>query len=273
MLRTGETRNAAELAERAEELARASRDNTLRATVYSLNGQVALVERRLQDAEDAFASAAASSRAAGQSGESLRYLPLLARLAAEMGELDGAIRYLDDAIAEATGAGEDARACMFHGQAARMLGGAGRVAEAEDRYRRALALAQAVDDPRLCARALQGLAAIYDTAGHLEQAIDHYYQALDAANKAGDGRTIATTHFNLGALLVDEERDDEARTHLLRARDAATTLNDLGLAERARTLLNVLSPPSSTFLDLDSQSTDLPLSESPSRPRSYPQLH
>ena len=273
MLRTGETDNAGDLAQRAEELARGSRDNDLRAAVYSLNGQVALVDRRLQDAEDAFASATAASRAAGRTGESLRYLPLLARLAAEMGDVDGAIRYLDEAISEATSAGDDGRACMFHGQAARLLGGAGKIREAEERYRQALTLGQRAGDARLSARALQGLAAVYDTTGQLELAIEHYYEALEAANRAGDARTIAATHFNLGALLVDEERDDEARTHLLRARDAASTLNDHGLAERARTLLNILAPPSSTYQYLDEQSTDLPLNEEPSRPRSYPPLH
>ncbi|HEX5163868.1 MAG TPA: tetratricopeptide repeat protein [Thermomicrobiales bacterium] len=273
MLRTGETDNAGELAQRAEQLARGSSNNVLRAAVYSLNGQVALVDRRLQDAEDAFASATAASRAAGQSGASLRYLPLLSRLAAELGDMDGAIRYLDEAVAEAQAVGEDAQACMFHGQAARLLGSAGRIRDAEERYQRALALGRSAGDPRLSGRALQGLAAIYDTTGQLELAIEHYYDALDAANRAGDARTIASTHFNLGALLVDEERDDEARTHLERARDAAATLNDYALAERARTLLDILAPPSSIYRSLDEQSTDMPLSEEPSRPRQYPPLH
>lgn len=273
MLRTGETSNAGELAQRAEELARDSRDNVLRSVVHSLNGQVALVERRLQDAEDAFLSATAASRAAGQTGESLRYLPLLSRLANELGDMDGAIRYLDEAISEATAIHDQASACMFHGQAARLLGGAGRMRDAEERYHQALALGRSVGDPRLSGRALQGLAAIYDTTGQLELAIEHYYEALDAANRAGDARTIATTHFNIGALLVDEERDDEARTHLMRARDAAATLNDYALAERARMLLGILAPPSSTYLHLVEQSTDLPLSEEPSRPRHEPPLH
>jgi tetratricopeptide (TPR) repeat protein len=273
MLRTGETDNAGELAQRAEQLARGSSNNVLRAAVFSLNGQVALVDRRLQDAEDAFASATAAARAAGRTGESLRYLPLLSRLAAELGDLEGAIRYLDEAVVEAQAAGDDAQACMFHGQAARMLGTAGRIRDAEERYQRALTLGRSAGDPRLSGRALQGLAAIYDTTGQLELAIEHYYEALDAANRAGDARTIASTHFNLGALLVDEERDDEARTHLERARDAAATLNDYALAERARTLLEILAPPSSIYRHLDEQSTDMPLSEEPSRPRQYPPLH
>jgi tetratricopeptide (TPR) repeat protein len=117
------------------------------------------------------------------------------------------------------------------------------------------------------------LAAIYDTTGQLDLAIEHYEEALDAANRAGDARSIATTHFNLGALLVDLERDDEARTHLLRARDAASTLNDYALAERARTLLEILAPPSAAYFSLEEQSTDLPLSEEPSRPRQDPPLH
>jgi tetratricopeptide (TPR) repeat protein len=122
---------------------------------------------------------------------------------------------------------------------------------------------------------LQGIAALYDTRNQLNQAMDYYLQALDAANRAGDARTIAAAHYNLGAILVDENRDEEARNHLLRARDEAEAIRDFPLAERARQLLTILAPPSSYFSDFgsDDESTDLPISELPSRPRQYPPAH
>jgi tetratricopeptide (TPR) repeat protein len=268
ILRTGEPDDAVALADRAEILARSLDDNGLRADVYGVVGQVALVEHRTDDAIDAFSSAIAASRAAGQTGDMLRYLPLLARLAADTGSLEEAVRYLDLATEEALGLNDLARACAFEGQAARLYGGAGQLTDAEHRYNRAISIAQQLDNPKLLARSLQGLAALFDTAGDLERAIDFYQRSLSAAVRAGDNRSLATAHFNLGALLVDEDRDDEARDHLLRARDEAEALHDYGLADRARTLLQVLSPPS-TYRDAV-ESADLSLSEGPSRPRIYP---
>ncbi len=105
MLRSGQSDHASALAERAEELARMTADNALRAEVFNLSGQIALVERRLDDAEDAFTSATAAARAAGLPGQSLHYFPLLARLAAESGAIDQALRYIDATIDEATRSG------------------------------------------------------------------------------------------------------------------------------------------------------------------------
>jgi tetratricopeptide (TPR) repeat protein len=148
--------------------------------------------------------------------------------------------------------------------------GATRFEDAEDRYQRAIRGAERIGDQKLLARSLQGLAAIFDTNGELDQAIDYYRRALHAADRAGDRRTVATAHFNLGALLVDEERDDEAREHLIRARDEAEAMHDFGLADRARTLLRILAPPTTLFDDFGA--ADMPIAESPVRPRIYPGL-
>ncbi|HUG15173.1 MAG TPA: tetratricopeptide repeat protein [Thermomicrobiales bacterium] len=268
VLRTGEPDDAVALAARAESVARAMNDDALRAGVYGLVGQVALVNRQMDEAMDAFSSAVASSRAAGRTEDTLRYLPIMSRLAADAGTLEDAVRYLEMAIDEASKAGDFARVCAFERQAARLYGNAGELPDAERHYGRAIGLAEQIGDARLEARSLQGLAALLDTAGELDRAIDLYQRSVSAAVRAGDNRSLATAHFNLGALLVDEERDDEARTHLLRARDEAEALHDFGLADRARTLLQVLAPPSARYDPYES--ADLSLSETPVRPRVYP---
>jgi tetratricopeptide (TPR) repeat protein len=264
MLRSGEAVEAALIAQRAEDLVRTISDYGVRASVFSLLGQVALVEQRLEDAEDAFTSAVAAARSDGRTDEVLRFLPLLARLALESRTIEEAVRYLDIAVDDANRLGDSARASAFEGQAARIYAGAGRYDDAVDRYHRALDIAERGGDTRSQARALQGLGAIYDTDDQLDLAIEYYEQALDAASRANDSRTIAASHFNLGALLVDLDRDDEARVHLTRARDAAQALHDTNLVERSRTLLNILAPPSFSH---DGGSSDLPISEAPVRPR------
>lgn len=267
VLRTGEPEDAAALAQRAEQLSGSLNDNGLKAEVFGIIGQVALVERRTDDALDAFTSAVAASRAAGNTSDTLRYLPLLSKLAADVGSLDDAIRYLDMAAEDALSIGDRPRACSYEGQAARLYGAAGMLADAEVRHRRAIAIAEQSGDQKLLSRSLQGLAAQYDTDGKLDEAMELYQRSLTAAVRAGDNRSLATAHYNLGALLVDEDRDDEARDHLLRARDEAEALHDYGLADRARALLQILAPPSS-FQD-SSDSYDMPLSERPVRPRAW----
>jgi tetratricopeptide (TPR) repeat protein len=264
LLRSGESAEAIAIAQRAEDLVRTMSDNGVRASVFSLLGQVALAEQRLEDAEDAFTSAVAAARSVGRIDDVLRYLPLLARLALETRTIEEAVRYLDIAVDDANRLGDRARSSAFEGQAARIYAGAGRYDDAVDRYHRALDIAERSGDTRSQARALQGLGAIYDTDDQLDLAIEYYEQALDAASRANDSRTIAASHFNLGALLVDLDRDDEARVHLTRARDAAQALHDTNLVERSRTLLGILAPPS---FSLDGGSTDLPISEAPVRPR------
>jgi hypothetical protein len=56
---------------------------------------------------------------------------------------------------------------------------------------------------------------------------------------------------------------------LIRARDEAEALRDFNLADRARSLLEILAPPSRW---MDDGGTDLPIAESPARHRAYPGL-
>ncbi len=270
MLRFGGPEDAAALADRAEVLARTSGDHALRAQVFGLTGQIALVDGRLKDAADAFASAVAAARAGGDPQETLRYLPLLARLSVETGEVDQAFRYLESAIEQAEALDDRARLCSLLGQTARLYQRQTEYDEAIAYYERTLTVAQELQDDMLVGRAMQGLATSLDSAGRLEEAIDYYRHAIDATERAGDARSTARIHYNLGAIYADADRDDQARRHLLRARDVAESIHDPALADLARDLLGMLSPPGGYF---DSDPEDFQLSEEPVRPRDYPTLH
>ncbi|CAN5665836.1 hypothetical protein BH24CHL1_BH24CHL1_08070 [soil metagenome] len=270
MLRFGGPQEAVELANRAGALVRDSGDHALRAQVFALSGQIALVDGRLKDAAGSFASAVASTRAGGDPHETLRYLPLLARLTVETGEIDQAFRYLEAAIEQAEQLGDQSRTCSLLGQTARLYQRQAEYDEAIVYYERTLAVARQLHDDALIGRAMQGLATSLDSAGRLDEAIDYYREAIDATERAGDARSTARIHYNLGAIYADADRDDQARRHLIRARDVAESIQDPALADLARDLLGMLSPPGSYF-DVDPE--DFQLSEEPVRPRDYPTLH
>lgn len=106
LLRFGGPDEAASLAQQASDLARTEGDQLLRAQAYALHGQIALVRGSLGEAADAYASAVAATRAAGAPEETLRYLPLLARLTVEIGDVEQALEHLGSAIEQAEHLGE-----------------------------------------------------------------------------------------------------------------------------------------------------------------------
>ena len=270
MLRFGGPDEAQSLAQQAGDLAREIGDQSLRAQVFALNGQIALVRGSLPDAADAYASAVAATRAAGTPAETLRYLPLLARLTVETGDMDLALKHLDDAIEQAGQLDELRTLCSLLGQSARLHQRQADYDKAIAAYERTLEVAREIPDDTLIARALQGLATSLDSAGRIEEAVDRYREAIDAAERAGDFRSTARIHYNLGAIYADAGRDDQARRFLTRARDVAESIHDHDLADLSRDLLGILSPPGSFY---DGDPEDFKLSEEPVRSRDYPTLH
>ena len=270
MLRFGGPDEAATLASQAYDLARNEGDQLLRAQVYGLNGQIALVRGSMADAADEYASAVAAVRAAGYPDEALRYLPLLARLTVESGDTAQALTYLGEAVELAEQADSKRTLCSLLGQTARLHQ---RLAEHEQAalyYERTLNVARDLEDSALVARALQGLATSLDSSGNLQEAIERYREAIDAAERAHDARSTARIHYNLGAIYADDGRDDLARRYLTRSRDVAESIQDYDLADLASNLLAVLSPPGSYY---DTDPEDFKLSEEPARPRDFPTLH
>jgi tetratricopeptide (TPR) repeat protein len=270
MLRFGGPDEAESLADQAYSLARQENDQVLRAQVYALNGQIALVRGSIDGATDAYASAVAAVRAGGYPDEALQYLPLLARLTVETGDVPQALIYLGEAIDLAEESDELRTLCSLLGQTARLHQRAGAYEQAVEFYERTLEAARRLEDHALIARALQGLATSLDSAGRLHEAIDNYRLAIDSAERAHDARATARIHYNLGAIYADDGKDDQARRYLVRARDVAESIGDYDLADLAANLLAILSPTGAYF---DSDPEDFKLSEEPARPRDYPTLH
>lgn len=264
MLRFRGPEDAIPVSDRARRLARQSGDEALRAQVYGLEAQIALVQGRLRDAADSFQEAIGLARQTGQTGLILHYVPILARLAIQDGEPERAVNLFNDAIALADAAGDRRRLCMLHGQLARIHQRMGSYERAIEHYERALRHGQDINDPRLVSRALQGLATSHDSAGDLEAALAYYRQALAPTEQAGDKRAVARLQFNLGTLLAELGHDEEARGFLLRARDDAESVQDVSLADQADDLLARISPPRTFQTDFDD---DMPLNEGPAPPR------
>lgn len=271
-LRTSAPGDAAPLADRAAGLARGTKDHPLKAQIHSVQGQIALAEDRRGDAEDHFANAVAAARAAGYTGEALRYIPLMARLAAEAGDPARALGYLDSAVHDAEAMSDVMRIGALHAQAARILVAARRSDEARERYGQAISAARAADDQRGLGRALLSLAVIEHDANP-EMAVECYYQAIDASTAGHDPRNVAMAHLNLGLLLADLQHDDEARTHLTRARSAAEALRDAAMAQRANEILETLALPPVRWPNYLDEAADMPIAEEPVRPRTEPTIH
>lgn len=274
-LRTSAPTDATPLADRAAALARGTRDHALLAQIHSVQGQIALAEDRRGDAEDSFANAVAAARAAGYTGEALRYIPVMARLAAEAGDATRAIGYLDSAVHDAEAMSDVMRIGALHAQAARILMAARRTDEARERYGQSISAARAADDQRGLGRALLSLAVI-EHENNPEMAVECYYQAIDASTAGHDPRNVAMAHLNLGLLLADLHHDHEARTHLTRARSAAEALRDHAMAQRASEILETLAPASLSwgrYGDGIDGADDMSIAEEPVRPRTEPTIH
>lgn len=270
MLRFGGTDEAASLAIQAEELARIDDDQVLYAQVHALNGQIALARGSLAEATAAYQQAVYASNMAGQPRETLRYLPLLARLTLESGAVDRALEHLAAAIEVAEQLDEQRTLCSLYGQTARIHQRRENYDEAVIFYRSALDVASDLNDDSLVARATQGLATSLDTGGRTEEAVANYRLAIEATERIGDMRAASRIHYNLGAIYADNNRDDMARRHLMRARETAESVQDHDLADLAESLLGMLRPVG-TFYDHIPE--DPAVSEEPVRPRDYPMLH
>ncbi|HMB68781.1 MAG TPA: hypothetical protein VKU85_05695, partial [bacterium] len=77
----------------------------------------------------------------------------------------------------------------------------GRAQEAVARYREAVTVARAVDDPRLEAAAHQGIGQVIRRAGDAEGALEHYERARELLLRIRDTRRVVVLNLNLRPLL------------------------------------------------------------------------
>jgi tetratricopeptide (TPR) repeat protein len=86
----------------------------------------------------------------------------------------------------------------------------GRPGEAEEWYRKALAIAEEVDEQAGLAAAYNGLGNVGQMLGHLREAETWYRKAVAIIKELGDKSALATVYHNLGAAVGDQGRPDEA---------------------------------------------------------------
>jgi tetratricopeptide (TPR) repeat protein len=257
--------NASIVVDRLRTLVRRHDDELLDIQVLELQGHIALVEERLEDAASYYEQAVNRSQRQGRMEAALHYLPVLSRISSQIGEDGQATAHLQRALTIAEQANDRQSLCSVHGQLARLHQQRGNDDEAIRHYLAALDCANELGNVRFASRALQGLATTYDTAGKPYEAMDYYRRTLEALSQIGDNRATARVHYNLGSLLIELGRDDEARSHLNRAMSIAEAQHDVVLADQAYLALQQLVPRTAGYSEAD----DLPLDEAPVRPRDW----
>src|SRR5581483_41520 len=178
----------------------------------------------------------------GDHETALRICGALSRLWWLRGYLSEGRAWLERALANAEGArpATIAKAMVEAGYHAYV---AGDQAQATRRNREALALSQAIDDPTVAVRALNGLGNLARQRGDLDEAATHYAAGLALARPLGDQLLMAKVLGNFGFLVARrgalaeaqallEENLDLARQLGHRAHECATlsALGDVALA-------------------------------------------
>jgi tetratricopeptide (TPR) repeat protein len=102
----------------------------------------------------------------------------------------------------------------------------GRMDEGLERFRDALAMAEAANDRLSAGRIWQMRAAVNFEAGNIDEAIGEFRKAIAIAGETGSQRLACIATGNLGSLRWEIGRHDEAADAVARARELAQNLGD-----------------------------------------------
>jgi tetratricopeptide (TPR) repeat protein len=116
--------------------------------------------------------------------------------------------------------------CDSLGNLARIAHRRGDYAQSETRYREALGLAHALDDPRRVSALLSGLGVLAFSRGDYEQAEAHYAEGLRLARESGDPLRVSALLANMGALALTRGFTPQAETYLYEGLALARALSD-----------------------------------------------
>ena len=131
----------------------------------------------------------------------------LGRQRTEAGDLGEAATLFDRALSLATPLGAaDLQAAAHNGLASV----AGDATDAEEHYRAALTLADAIHDPEIQGVALAGTARLHRAAGRTAQAVDHLERAVTAFRTARTDVELARALVELGAVLAETGQRERA---------------------------------------------------------------
>jgi tetratricopeptide (TPR) repeat protein len=141
------------------------------------------------------------------------------------GEIEEGRRALDEALARRAGRTErfDGRLLAASGN---LEWGAGRLAEARDRYERSLAVWHRLGEHTQAAAMHSNIAIVCHRLGDSESALREHEHALSAYERAGDTRGLAFAKLNYSAGLIDDGRLDDAARLLLEVLPVLLELDD-----------------------------------------------
>jgi predicted ATPase len=134
----------------------------------------------------------------------VRLLVARAELRARIGQFEVAEADLAEAIDSLGGAPSPPLECRALNALSNLAVERGNLRQARDLCRRALDLAERIDDRRWRGGLLGNLAFLEYVEGRPEGAIGYYRQALLATTDMGDRRWLGNTHCNLGLLLTEQ---------------------------------------------------------------------
>jgi tetratricopeptide (TPR) repeat protein len=163
---------------------------------------------RLQEAAECFAQAidvAAALDEGAPMAEGLRRLGIVHHL---QGETATGIHFCQRSRDLATGLGNSVLAAEATMALANMACSQGRIDEAREYYRAALALSPG--HPDLAARIEQNLGIVESVQGNLAAALEHYRRALQAHESTHNVLGCARAHHNIGMICADRKEWDAA---------------------------------------------------------------
>ncbi|HEU4663361.1 MAG TPA: tetratricopeptide repeat protein [Dokdonella sp.] len=192
--------------------------------------------------EENAAKVAAAARELGDEELLVAAERQLGSLAFRRGDLDGAARHLEVALADVSENRPFVLTDLLVAQGS-VQDERGRFDEARSLFERALSLARATGNRRGEALVLVNFAAVDTGAGDAAAAAARLREGLDAARAAGDATLEGNTLANLGAAEANQGRLLDAAALLQQARALARRRDDLQLEVLASLqLLGVLTP-------------------------------
>ncbi|WP_293332880.1 tetratricopeptide repeat protein [Microcoleus sp. CAWBG58] len=127
----------------------------------------------------------------------------LARSQAELGEIDAAKNYYQQALDECPSADETQKASILHNLAI-IYANLGEIDRVIALYHESLELKEKIGDVKGKAASLHQLAGIYANLGEIDQAIALYQESLELQEKIGDVPGKAATFHNLAGIYANQ---------------------------------------------------------------------
>ncbi|MFL5758116.1 MAG: tetratricopeptide repeat protein [Thermomicrobiales bacterium] len=210
-------------------IARRIDDGELQSSMLTLLGQIHASAGQIPRARECYHRALELSRRLGQASEEIHLLSALAGLALDTRQLGQATALYDQALHIAVETSDRVEAARLHGRLGRIAQSQRDFQDALDHYRRAVDLAETVDQPALLKQSLLHLATAQHAVGD-HGAVHSYRRSLTLAQQAGDVRAEALVRLNLGLILTSDGSRDEGLNYLYRAAALAAELGPEGTA-------------------------------------------